>query len=205
MNNTMCLEIHELINQLPTYSYKNIDKEPFYDGIYFIFENGEKYHNFKRIVRVGINREQGSLKERLKEHFRQNHRNSIFRKHIGRVFLNINNDDYIKYWDMKTPGENKNFAKEQYFENMVSKYIQENITFSIINVKDSKIRKRLESAIIATLNQTDDFKQSPNWLGNKSPKDKVKDSGMWIVQGLNANILTAKEFNNLKYIIKESN
>ena len=103
MDNIMCLKIHELINNLPVYNYKNIDKIPFDDGIYFIFEDGEKYHNYRRIVKVGINKNgKNNLRKRLKYHYiRKNHGNSIFLKHVGGAFLNIANDDYLEIWYKK--------------------------------------------------------------------------------------------------------
>lgn len=205
MENSMCLKIHELVNQLPEYSYKNIDKVPFNDGIYFLYEKGETYHAYKRIVRIGINRENRNFKERLNNHFiKSNHRKSIFLKHLGRVFLNVDNDNYIKYWDMKSPGKYKDVNKEKKYETKASTYIQHNVTAAVIEVKNMELRERLEDAIIATFNSTSDFKQSANWLGNNSPVISITNSGMWVVQGLNSNILTTQEYNILVDLIKKS-
>ena len=62
--------------------------------------------------------------------------------------------------------------------------------------------KRLfwESKIVATLAQGE-VKPSENWLGNHSPKKKIKESGLWQVQGLKNEILSNEEFKQLKQLI----
>ena len=71
-----------------------------------------------------------------------------------------------------------------------------------MNSKD----KRLfwESKIIATIGQAK-LKPSSNWLGNFSPKVKIRESGLWQVQGLQKPIMTGYEFKQLVQIINNVN
>jgi hypothetical protein len=46
------------------------------------------------------------------------------------------------------------------------------------------MRNRLENALIATLNQDSDFFPSPIWLGNYSPQPHIRESGLWLKNGL---------------------
>jgi hypothetical protein len=65
-----------------------------------LFEKGETYNGLDRIVRIGSHSGKGRLVKRLKDHFlASKQRNSIFRKHIGRCFLMIEQDEYIDYWN----------------------------------------------------------------------------------------------------------
>ena len=61
----MCAQIHTLFNSLPRYNWEQISDIPFQNGIYIVFENGERYHGMNRIVRVGTHRSEGRLKQRM--------------------------------------------------------------------------------------------------------------------------------------------
>ena len=77
-------------------------------------------------------------------------------------------------------------------------YIQKNFSFAVFEVKDKNERLALESKIISTINQCKDCKQSKNWLGNFSPKEKIKKSGLWLVNELNKKPLDNEDFKKLK-------
>jgi hypothetical protein len=49
----LCKAVHQVFNKMPRMDYKTIGDIPFTNGIYIMFENGEKYGEFDRIVRVG--------------------------------------------------------------------------------------------------------------------------------------------------------
>lgn len=54
----------------------------------------------RRIVRVGTHTGHDNLKTRLYSHFRgKNQRSSIFRRNIGRVYLNKDNKNYLPIWN----------------------------------------------------------------------------------------------------------
>lgn len=205
MTNEMCLQMHKLISHLPVYSWETMDEIPFLNGIYFVFEKGETYHGLDRIVRVGINKEPDRLKKRLKNHFSsKSHGSSIFIKNIGRAYLNQADDDYLKIWNMKKPGTLQDLQKQNYYQEKASQYLKNNMTFTVIHIEDAAIRKRLEGAVISTLCYTDDFFPSKNWLGRFSPEEKIRNSGMWVAQGLNSEILTESEMTTLVKLAKST-
>src|SRR3990172_11224900 len=71
------------------------------NGIYVIFEIGEQYKDWDRIVRVGTHTGNNHLRSRLKQHFiKENKNRSIFRKNIGRCLLNKDNNPYLSNWDL---------------------------------------------------------------------------------------------------------
>ncbi len=210
---TIAYKLHKLFNGLPRYSYPfqhYLQKLP-KNGIYIKFQKGELYDNFDRIVRVGTDRGENQLQSRLLQHFlAENQRRSIFRKNIGRCFLNQSNDEYLKYWDLDFTSKadkvlNSKFvdlAYELRIEKQISSYIQENFTFCVFELNTKSERLFWETKIIATLGKDSLIKSSSKWLGNYSPKARIKDSGLWQIQGLEGESLTSEEFNELDSIVK---
>lgn len=198
-----CKQLHIIFNNSINYDYSQIHNIPFNNGIYIMFEIGELYNDLNRIVRVGTHNVQGRLKIRLKDHFiRKNKDGSIFRKNVGKALLNKRNDDYLPIWNINTSKpENYSYVirdKQNRIENEVTDYLQKNITFAALRVDDDNFRLRIEKAIIATLNSDNTFNPSQRWLGNYSPENKIKNSGMWLKDGLTHEILNDKEFEFIK-------
>ena len=206
----ICNEIHGIFNELKEYSFPFNDKEISKNGIYILFEKGEKFTNLKRIVRVGTHTGDNQLQSRLKQHFVvENKDRSIFRKNIGRAFLNAENDSFLNQWELDlTTRANKekyseqiDFDKQQFIEKKVSEYIQNNFSFAVFEVLEKEQRLRIESRIISTVSNCADCKPSENWLGLSSPKQKIKDSGLWLVNELWKQSLSEMELAELKRII----
>ena len=65
----LCSELHQIFNDLPRHSFPFDKNSIFNNGIYILFEKGEKAHNVDRIVRIGTHRGDNNLYNRLKEHF----------------------------------------------------------------------------------------------------------------------------------------
>lgn len=198
-----CRALHKIFNQAPRYSYKQINDIPFDNGIYIIFERNERYGEYDRIVRVGTHNVQNRLKPRLRNHFIQKNKDgSIFRKNIGKAILNYRHDSYLNTWNIDTSRpENKKYInneKQSAIEDVVSQYLQNNMTFTVFRVDDDNLRLRLEKGIIASLNADSDFYPSINWLGNYSTEDEIRKSGLWLKIGLENDALTEKEF---KFIV----
>lgn len=80
----------------------------------------------------------------------------------------------------------------------VSKYIQDNFSFVVLQIDDKKERLLIESKIISTVSLCDGCKPSKNWLGLYSPREKIKESGLWLVNELYKQSLSAKYFIKLK-------
>ena len=184
------------------YSFSELEKvKNVKNGIYLLFEEGEKYHEFDRIVRVGSHPSQDRFYKRLMDHFNNNHRKSIVRKHIGRCFLQKENDPYIHIWDYTnsevvkgSPGEIQvNKAKENELENRISKYMNKFSICVIPNLNNTEIRMNLEMKLIATLNLSSNEFISSNWLGKYHPDQKISTSGLWNIQHLNAEEFISEE------------
>lgn len=206
----ICSEIHGIFNELKEYSFSFNEKEIPKNGIYILFEKGEKFNDLKRIVRIGTHTGNNQLQSRLKQHFiKENKDRSIFRKNIGRAFLNAKNDSFLKQWELDlTTRANKekyseqiDFNKQQSVENAVSEYIQNNFSFTVFEVLEKEQRLRIESRIISTVSNCTDCKPSENWLGLSSPKQKIKESGLWLVNELWKQSLSENELTELKRII----
>ena len=206
----MVNELHKIFNGLErfTYPFENRLNEMPDNGIYVKFEKGESYNNLDRIVRIGTDTGENNLKKRLIEHFvTENKNRSIFRKNIGRAMLNKDNNSYLNFWELDTTSKadkEKNLKYinvdiEAEIEGEISSYIKTNFSFCVFNVETKEQRLFWESKLISTLAyQT---KPSKNWLGNFSTKEKIKQSGLWQVQGLNKPKLTSDEFDNLKLLV----
>jgi hypothetical protein len=201
--------LHILFNAQKRFSFpfeQQINEIPA-NGIYIIFENGEKFGDLDRIVRVGTHTGEKQLRSRLNQHFiKENKNRSIFRKNVGRCILNKNNSPYLPLWELDTTSKadkEKNlrlldleFEKE--IEKKISDYIQTNLSFCVFQVDKKEQRLFWESKIISTLAKSNELKPSKNWLGNYSTKDKIKTVGLWQVNELFKSSLTEEEFDELK-------
>lgn len=209
-NDAAADRLHRMFNSLPVYDWQTIGDIPFENGIYIVFEKGETYKGFARVVRVGTHKSPGRLKQRLKDHFiGENHNGSIFRKNIGKALLNRDNDPYLSIWTLDTSrtanAGKADRSKETEIEHRVSAYMREAFTFCVFRVDNAAERLRMEEAIIATLNQSDDFKAGSDWFGNSSPECEIRESGMWLKQGLDKKPLTDDELLRLAQLITDEN
>ena len=184
-----CKDLHDFINKLPRYCLPvDINKLP-ENGIYFIFEKGEKSHNNDRIVYVGSHNVDSRLRARLKEHFKLLSKDgSILRKNIGRAILNKSSDSYLKVWKIDfSQAKNKalygNLRNKDYefrVENQVTGYINNSFTFAVLEVNDKEERLKLQKQIIALINNCKDCVPSNYWLGRFSPKPKIANGKLWM-------------------------
>lgn len=188
-----CEELHKIFNNLPRFKFPFDYKKISLNGIYVLFEKGEHAHGFDRIVRIGTHTGPNLLRSRLKQHFIiPNKDGSIFRKNIGRTILNIRKDPYLKIWDLAMTTKeslekyghliNKEYQKQ--IEKEVSDYIQQNFTFCFFEVTENDKRKLLESRLISTISQCMECHPSTNWFGLNSPIEKIRQSGLWLVNEL---------------------
>ncbi|MBM3234224.1 hypothetical protein FJZ19_03965 [Candidatus Pacearchaeota archaeon] len=187
------------------------DKEIPGNGIYVLFEKGEEAHGTNRIVRIGTHTGKNQLPSRLKQHFlNENKDRSIFRKNIGRALLNKNKDAFLSKWeiDLTTSQAKKDFSEKIDFEKLkktekeVSDYIQKNFIFFVFPVEDKEKRLEIESKIISTISLCKECKPSENWLGLFSPKEKIRKSGLWLVNELYKNVVSEKDIEEIENLIK---
>lgn len=188
-----CDLIHKFANSLPRFYYPFDGTNLPVNGVYFFFEKGETYKGMDRIVRVGTHTGDGNLPSRLDQHLnKENKDRSIFRKNIGRAILNKSNDSFLKDWNLDLTTK---AAKEKYSalidseklastEKIVSEYMRNNLSFSVFEVATKENRLAMEKLIIKTISDDDDFTPSDNWLGKSSPVEKIRESGLWLVNEL---------------------
>ena len=92
-------------------------------------------------------------------------------------------------------------AKLAQVERWVTETIQQNFSFVVFQMDDKDQRLRLESRIISTVSWCDECGPSPNWLGLHSPKRKIRESGLWLVNELWKVPLSSDEYEVLEKLI----
>jgi len=192
-----CDTLHRLFNAAKRLSYPfngdELRRNGTYiqNGIYILFEKGERAHFGDRIVRVGTHREPNRLFSRLQQHFmRENKESSIFRKNIGRAILSKTGDRFLTEWEKK---KTNNQAKLLKVEQEVSAYIRDNISFVVIPEDDKAARRRMESGLISTISLCDEHQPSSAWLGIFSSKERIRKSGLWLEQHLREDPLSPED------------
>ncbi len=208
--NNYCEELHKIFSALPRFRFPFDENQITKNGIYILFEEGEISHVGDRVVRVGTHTGNNQLRSRLKQHFIQESKDrSIFRKNIGRALLNELDDPFLEQWnlDLTTRKAKERYVhllnseKQREIEKEVSKRIQEMFSFVVFEVIEKSQRMEIETKIISTISWCSECKPSKVWLGLKSPKKKIRDSGLWLVNGLYKEVITAQEYENLTRII----
>lgn len=203
----ICTELHEWARSLPRHSFPfDISTIP-KNGIYFLFEKGERAHGGLRLVRVGTHTGMNQLPSRLLQHFvNENKDRSIFRKNIGRALLHKARDPFLPLWEIDlTPADARKkhggavyYAKQKGIERKITQTLQKNFQFAVVQVDDPKKRLALESKIISTLSHCAKCTPSSKWLGLNSPKTKIRESGLWLVNELYKTPLSGKDLSALK-------
>ena len=206
-----CNTIHQWFNGMKKHSFPFSEQEIPENGIYILFEKGEFVHSTNRIVRIGTHTGNNQLRSRLFQHFlNENKDRSIFRKNIGRALLNKDKDPFLEQWEIDLTTKNAkelhsnsvDFIKQKETEKGVTKYIQDNFSFVVFQIDDKDKRLEIESKIISTVSLCDEYKPSENWLGNFSPKEKIRKSGLWLVNELWKTPLTDADMIELKQMLK---
>lgn len=90
---------------------------------------------------------------------------------------------------------------ERQIERQISTYIQENLSFCVFRINNREQRLFWESKIASTLAQSKELRPSSGWFGNYSPKDRIRASGLWQVNGLDGECITHIELEELKRIL----
>jgi hypothetical protein len=206
LSSNLCGELHAWANSLELFFFPYDERKIPENGIYLLFEKGEVGHNDNRIVRIGTHTGANQLRSRLRQHFLASNKDrSIFRKNIGRCFLNRAHDQYLSVWEFDmttklardTHGAKLDIEKQKEIEKKISDYMQKNFFFAVIQVDDKDERLGLESKIISTISHCTECKPSKGWLGLYSTKEKIKQSGLWLVNELYKEPLTKNDLTAL--------
>lgn len=188
-----CERLHRELSLLPGLSIGYQERQVPQNGVYVVFENGEAAHNTNRIVGIGTHTGEGNLPKRINEHlYVPNKDRSIFRKHIGRCILAERNDSFLEQWNIdRTPRARRDeyagkidLEKLKKIEREVSDYIENNLSFAVISVENKQERLDTKATMISTIATCSDCRPSKNWLGLHHPNRKIRNAGLWNVQGL---------------------
>ena len=202
-----CEELHRLFHTQRRLVFPFDRRDILQNGLYILFEDGERAHGGDRIVRVGTHTGSDQLPSRLLQHFvRENKDRSIFRKNVGRALLAQVHDPFLEQWDWDLTSREAreryaaalDVAKQAEVERQVSARIQRCFSFVVLAVPDREERLRLEKRIIATISLCDECRPSSHWLGLSSPKDKIRNSGLWQVYGLYRSPLSITELPEIR-------
>ena len=140
----------------------------------------------------------------------ENNDRSIFRKNIGRALLNRDGDEFLKFWelDLTTRKAKDEFLdlvdmeKQRDIEKQVSDYIKDNFSFVVFEVRDAEERLVLESRMISSVSLCEDCGANGDWFGLSSPKKKIRDSGLWLVNELYKTPLSDEDFDRVENLIR---
>lgn len=188
-----CERLHRLVRDLPRHRFPFDGSAIPSNGIYLLFERGEKGHGGLRIVRVGTHTGEGQLLSRLGEHFlTENKDRSIFRKNIGRAMLARDDDPFHALWEIDLTDKKSralhsasvDLDYQARIESAVSDYIRRSCSFAVVEMAEKKERLALESRLISTISLCEKCRPSPGWLGLHAPNQKIRESGLWQVQHL---------------------
>jgi hypothetical protein len=199
---TTCAALHELVRTGTRHRFPFDARQLPRNGLYVLFEAGEHGHGGDRIVRIGTHRGDGELPSRMQQHFiKGNKDRSIFRKHIGRALLQQASDPYVTEWDRdrtsraarRLYGDEPTQSARQRVERAVTEYLQERFSFVVLSVDDERDRGALEAKMISTVSWCTQCQSSPTWLGLQSPKTRIRESGLWLINELYKEPLSAEE------------
>lgn len=167
-------------------------------GVYFISEPGEMCgndSNVPRIVKVGTHAvssgSRSTLWGRLRAHRGNsdgngNHRGSIPRLHAGMAMMAMNHELRFPTWGKGSSAPRETRRAEEPLEKLVSEYIGK-MTVIWIGVDDepgrSSDRAYIERNAIGLLSGLGLSMNPPSdeWLGRYSPKEAIRNSGLWNV------------------------
>lgn len=205
-----CDAIHKKLSALKRFSFPFDETCLPKNGVYILFEKGEKAHGVDRIVRIGTHTGEAQLISRLKQHFiKENKDRSIFRKNIGRSYLCMTNDPYLEKWewDLTTKKDRLRYSElinanyQKHMEEIVSKHIQDNFTFAVLRVEEKGQRLWLERRLISEISRCQECSPSSSWFGQYSPKEKIRESGLWLVNELYGEAFSEEEFQDFLSLV----
>ena len=212
-----CKWLHDQLAQLHVHRFPFDLDELLPNGIYFFYEKGEMWGHGgdePRVVRVGSHTGQGNLPSRIDETYlldkrrlrftRENAKpadRSIFRKNLGRAFLNRDGDDYLQTWEIDFTtkrnrdlfGLRRDMDAERRLEESISRLLRDHFSFRVIAVEAATERRELERHLIGTLARCEVCASSVDWFGRQSPKRKIREGRLWQVQNVVADPIGARD------------
>jgi len=205
-----CQQLHRLFASLEPHTFPFDAKKIPTNGIYILYETGERGHGSKRIVRIGSHTGKDQLLARLRQHFVNEIKDrSVFRKNIGRALLNRYRDPYLEQWnkDLTSTASKKKYStdldsrKQKAIERRVSDYLRNRFKFVVFGVPKKRERLRYETKLITTISKCNVCRSSDKWLGRYSPIVKISSGKLWQVKDLDGTPLTRGECSSLRKLV----
>ncbi len=204
--NEACRRLHKRLARLSRLGADFSPRDVPPNGVYVMFERGERAHGTDRIVRVGTHRGGSNLRQRLSEHFHKaNKDRSIFRKHVGRCLLAARDGPFLTQWEIdlttravrERHGGSIDKTRLQAVEHEVSAYLAQNITFVALPVARIEDRVAVERGLLATVASCGECHPSDEWLGRCHKNATVRHVGLWNIQGLRGRPFTTEDVEGL--------
>ncbi len=188
----ICKRLHEVLNSGLRFGCKSGDytypDRIIQNGIVVMYEKGEKAHGDDKVVAVLCHRDQNGVLTLLNRQFvLEDSFNGTLRKHIGMCILNRDEHPYLRVWrtmpSISTSVESLTSLRDMDFETVLEKqitqYVQDHMSFTLINVDDVQARFDLRDRLFWTVRNCDECGPSPDWLGLQSPLPGIRESGLW--------------------------
>lgn len=182
-------------------------------GVYVFLEPGQYHENgVRRVTRVGTHAVSAgsstTLWDRLKQHYGTgagsdahphggNHRGSVYRKRVGEAIIEKHDlgpeyPDWGERWSTVERDRTTVRDEEYPLERRVSASLREQ-PFLWVNLDDEpgpgSDRAVLERAVIGLVSNAEKRPIDPrpaDWLGCHSPSAAIRESGLWNVDGVDA-------------------
>ena len=206
------LRIHEAVSKLPRYRFDDSTEINVKNGLLIVFEDGEKYGEYDRIVYVGINKKSGSLPGRIQEFISGSKDGVVLRKYIGEALLRKDGDSYARIWakDASSPEKLRRIdtlydPKKKKTEFRVSSYLKKHMSFSVIEIPNSTRRSLLQSELVSTLQEAySQSSVSSTWLGRYHSDPKIRSGALWMIGNANSRSFNEEELQTFLKAIQNS-
>lgn len=124
--------------------------------------------------------------------------------------MNKSQDVFLEQWqiDLTTRVARAEYAHEIDFDKLknvereVTTYIQKAFKFVVFPVDEKSNRLELESKLISTISLCNECSASAKWLGQHSPVEKIRQSGLWLVNELYKIPFAQHEVDELRSLLR---
>jgi hypothetical protein len=99
--------------------------------------------------------------------------------------------------------DDQELKKQHRTEAEVTAILKERFSFTVIPVTTKEQRLLLESRIISTIAKCRDCGPSAAWFGLQSPKEKIRTSGLWLVNELDKKSVEERDLCMLREICRD--
>lgn len=189
--------LHKLFNSMPRYNIEDLQDIRVSDGIYILFQQEEKYGLIDRIVGVGVNYQDETLKTQLRKELIDGDKNfSPLRFQLGKYILNHCKSLYLRKWENKEYSKSfhKDELEEKIIEEKISVFIKKEISFIYFEVDDKDKKVELRNKIINTLYYDKFFIDSNKISSYYCTSENVRRSGIWNIEEVTKEFLCEEDF-----------